>query len=480
LSTAPLLLLLLAIQLIPPVYPTYGESTPSLTYYIEVGERANATVTIVFEASGSGEGFLGLPTFEEYTVEVLEGSFEFLSSMGLGVFYKNASFRYSGERVEVEIRYEFPFATLIAEDKAWFMTPLILAPRDFEVTVVVELYGLDPLGGVECWPVEPVEREGTVLEFVIPDPVEMNRVIVEYELEEPVHCAEYEREIGNATVVVRVVEYYKSIADKIFNLLERSRELLEYTFGGMPERIEFEFYLPELNDLSALGYVRERTIEEGIEGPIYLNLALIRFKEGYLEETVIHEYVHLALGLAGVPAKRDIRWFHEGVAEYVAIEVCGEIGIDVTDFVEGHREALKLVREMYGDDLSFVVDWDYESPRIRLYYAAAYYIVNSTAGESGLHFVKKLVEEIEERGGVETIKDVVEAMSSAAGVDLTERFRAWGFDLEKKDRLSELTERARVLIPILRIVAVVLVAMTAIALLISAVILYVVYRTAKA
>ena len=267
------------------------------------------------------------------------------------------------------------------------------------------------------------------------NPLIDNRVIIEYELWERVQSTPYTRNIGNSEVVVRVAKYYKHIADKVFYVLEKTYDDLEYVFGELPEKLEFEFYLPELNDLSALGYVKERVIEMGVEGPIYLNLALIRFKEGFLEETVVHECVHVALGLIGVSSSREVRWFHEGMAEYVAIKVCGKAGINVTDFIELHKAGIREALRLFNGDLSFIINWEYDTPIARLYYSAAFYIINVTAEENGgLPYVRKLVEEIEVRGGIENNEDIISAMSQAAGKDLGSQFKNWGFPVKTTEK----------------------------------------------
>ena len=433
----PLVVLLFLLLILPITSsPCLVESLPSakLVYYINVKENANATITIVFEAKGSGVGFIGLPLFEEYKVSVHEGEIKWLDFKPVSVFYTNASFSFRGKNIRMVITYNFPYATLIAEDKAWFMSPYILASSSFEVFVEVELYGLDPSRKVRFWPYEPLKQHGNKFTFAILNPVSDNRVIIEYKLSEKVPNVDYRKAIGESEVVVRVAKYYRHIADKVFYVLEKTYEELEYVFGELPDKLEFEFYLPELNDLSALGYVKERTIEMGVEGPIYLNLALIRFKEGFLEETVIHECVHVVLGLIGVSSNREIRWFHEGMAEYVAIKVCSVAGINVTDFIKMHREGAREALKLYGGDLSFIIYWEYSTPMARLYYSAAFYIMNKTAEENGgLVYVKKLVREIEKQGGADSNEEVIQAMSKAAGKDLRRQFRKWGFPVTVQD-----------------------------------------------
>jgi hypothetical protein len=183
-------------------------------------------------------------------------------------------------------------------------------------------------------------------------------------------------------------------------------------------------------DLSALGYVMGEDINAGGEGPIYLNLALLRFKEGYLETTVVHELVHKALGALGVPANRELRWFHEGVAQYVSVKICEKIGIDVSDA----EASLESAARVFGSGLAkpgFVQRWT-PSGDEGSYYAASYYVVATLAEErGGLGYIKRVASEIRRRGGVSSNQDLVEALSAAAGEDLAPRFRDWGFEVSE-------------------------------------------------
>ncbi len=130
-----------------------------------------------------------------------------------------------------------------------------------------------------------------------------------------------------------------------------------------------------------------------------------------------------------MPANSELRWFHEGVAQYVSIEVCGELGIDVSDV----RESLENSTGIFSSGLvkpGFVQEWS-PSGNEGYYYAASYYIVASIAKErGGLDYIRRLAEVVRNRGGVGSNQELVEAMSAAAGEDLTPRFREWGFEVQ--------------------------------------------------
>jgi hypothetical protein len=156
-----------------------------------------------------------------------------------------------------------------------------------------------------------------------------------------------------------------------------------------------------------------------------VNLALIRFKPGYLEQVVLHEYVHLALGEVGVEAKDDLRWFHEGVAEYISGEICKALGID-TD-VDEHLVNYENYVKTYGNDISFVEDWEDEP----LYYSLAYAVVRKLGDDlGGLAFYRSTFYEIKRRGGVSDLQGIVDVMSAVAGRDLSGLFRGWGFKVQ--------------------------------------------------
>ena len=407
----------------------------SLTYVIEVEESGNATVVLVFEAGDGSSFYTFLPRFENWSYTVWSGSLVKVDVKNSSAyFYYNVTFSYEpGPEglFGLNISYHFPYASLHIGKRGWFMTPLLGSPPDVEVEVVVRDELVDEVfsvtvNGVEVRP----ERRGSRFRVRVPGEAVAagGRVTMDYTLSKQVEAVAFEENVDSSTVRILAAPYYKYFASKIIGIVREAKPLMEEVFGPLRELVEFEFFLPERVNIYTYGYVIGEDVNAGGKGPIHLNLALIRFKEGFLETTVVHEYVHLALGALGVPASRELRWFHEGVAEYVSLEVCRRVGIDVAD-IQG---LLLNASEVFRSGLmkpGFIQEW---TPRGNeaAYYAASYYVISTLAERyGGLEFLKRVMEEIKARNGIGSNEELVEVLSNAAGEDLSNLFTEWGFNL---------------------------------------------------
>lgn len=388
---------------------------------INVDEVGYAKVTMNFTSSGAVGFSTFLPVFQNLTIRELGGHYTRERSEVAGFFYNKTYFKYSSEGVaSLVIEYDFPHAALYSGDNAWFMSPM-LGNDVTDTRVVVEFTNF--LRSVGYYPT-PENVEGSRVIFVLPSSVEGQRVVINYRLARAMGDVNFSRGVKYSMVVVRSVPIYESFVEQIFDTFERSYDNLSYIFGTVVPRVEFQFYLPRELDIGALGYVKGEDVQTG-RGPININLALIRFKPGYLEQVVLHEYVHLALGDAGVEATDDLRWFHEGMAEYVSGEICRGLGIE-TDVGE-HLTNYENYVNTYGRDVSFIENWRNDP----LYYSLAYGIVKKLGDDlGGIAFYKKAIGEIRQRGGVSNIQELVELMSSASGRDLSVTFRDWGFKVK--------------------------------------------------
>lgn len=411
-----------------------GAAPSSLTYYVSVAANGNATVVMVFTSNVNGTFYTFVPRFELWNVTVWKGTVIGRKVENTSAyFYYNATFKYLVDASGIfgmNISFTFPFASLYAGDRGWFMTPLLGAPPDTVVTVVVTIEGLGrvldvSLNGVPV----PYNVEGDVLRIrSVSLSLGGSRVTVDYRPANPVEETTMEFDANGTLVKVRAAPYYKGLARTVAGVVGRAMPYFRGIFSYSPLSVDFKLFLPTRMDLRALGYVMGEDINAGGEGPIHLNLALVRFKEGYLETTVIHELVHKALGALGIPANSELRWFHEGVAQYASVKICERLGIDVSDAKASLEEAIRI----FGGGLAkpgFVQRWA-PSGDEGSYYAASYYIVATVAeGRGGLSYIKRLASEIRRRGGVRTNQDLIEAMSAAAGEDLAPQFREWGFQV---------------------------------------------------
>ena len=408
---------------------------PQATVFIDVGEGGNATVRLVIWDSTSGSISMYLPRFENWSYTFSGGNVTNIEIQNTSAyFYNNVTFAYiatSAHSFSLNISYNFPFAALYTSDKGWFMSPLLGATPLSSFSAVITIADLGTLRAVTLNGAPTTyAHEGKTLRVPIPTTSAGGaRVTIDFKPDKSIEEVILSENINGIRVNLQAPYFYGGLLSKIASTVRGVTPMLREIFGYSPQNLDFKLFLPTMMDLSALGYVMGEDINAGGEGPVYLNLALVRFKEGYMETTVVHELVHKILGALGVPASRELRWFHEGVAQYVSLKTCKELGLDINDTLASLEEAAKLFREGIVKP-GFVSFWNPSGDEGR-YYAASYYIVSSLAeGRGGLAYIKRVAEEIRRRGGVRSNEELLEALSAAAGEDLTPLFKNWGFQVE--------------------------------------------------
>lgn len=416
-------------------------ASPTLTCDVRVGVSGNASVTMLYRSDSGSVFHTLLPRFKQWNYSVRSGRLlkPPINELSGAYFYYNTTFKYEvGETgvFELSITFDFPFASLYAGDRGWFMTPLFGAPHGTSVEVVVTVEGLGSVTEVSLNGV-PItyRREGDTVRVRFPASGSRgDRVTIDYKPSPRPAEKVFEEDVGGVTVRVRAAPQYGGLSRKIAGVVRRALPYLKEVFLFSPTEVEFIFFLPRRMEFGPLGYVIGEDINAGGVGPIYLNLALVRFKEGYMETTIVHELIHMALGSLRVPANRELRWFHEGVAQYASLKICTLINVNVWDI----EESLNRSASRFHSGLTkpgFVQWWDPGDEGA--YYAASYYIVSTLASRyGGLMFLWSVSEKLRERGGVSTNIRLVAVLSEAAGEDLTPLFSEWGFRVGYLDPLA--------------------------------------------
>ncbi|RLE82569.1 MAG: hypothetical protein DRJ51_01015 [Thermoprotei archaeon] len=401
-------------------------------YYIRVLENGSALVNIEFRGYGKGSAYIYLPRFTKYTLYVVQG--EVVTKVvpdPIFYFYHKRVFNYTSPDRNcsiVIIKYPFSYASLMIEDKAWFMTPLIRFSENVLTHVEIIIPNLNTILGVRP---QFYEKVGDVLRFRLDYRAANyaeNRIAIDYTLKKSVQPVKIVKYIGNdsAKLVFYAPRIYMEIVDKITQTFDKAYPHLKYIFGFFPQKLEFQFYLPSLLYISKLGYVEREILSLG---KIHVNLVLLRFKPGYLEHTAIHEFVHVALGKLGVNATRNTRWIHEGLAEYIAIYVEKRIGINVSDMVQDLLKGAELFLQYHK--LGELVLWPY-GPQEGLYYAASYYVMKELGDRyGGIEFFRRVFAYINETGGINETKDFIDALARVGGNRIYNLFASWGFPVSR-------------------------------------------------
>lgn len=431
-------------------------------YEIFVNGTGYGIVRVKITAKGVGESWITLPSRGQYEYSILEGYVDWAYNVtSHTIFYDEVHFSFSSKDTSiVKIEYDFPYISLIIRDKAWFLSPMIRVPQGSPCVVRVVLDNVKEV--LRTYP-NPYKTNSSGMYFDltrIREEEGIERVLIIYKLSKTIEMVTVKSELTEGIFInVKTPVIYKD--NFVKSIVKTYREALPYllsTFKVNVKEIKVEFYLPETS-ITTLGYVTTGDISKYVEkGTVHLNLALIRFMKGYAEHTMIHELVHILLGKVGVPATNNLRWFHEGMADYVAYKVCFMLGYtNVTDIRDRYLNLVEKYEERYGKKYGIVQNWRMSNIYgSSFFYAISFYIIY-TLGEKygGLKYYEKVLKRIIKCGRVSGTEHIVEALSYGANENLADMFRRWGFIVG---------EVSAVTTPYVRLVYVMLVALTLIAL----------------
>jgi hypothetical protein len=225
--------------------------------------------------------------------------------------------------------------------------------------------------------------------------------------------------------VPRYAEYARSILD----LYNRTYNDLVDLFNVTLEDANVRFFIPDFESLFSIGgYV---PFTSNRMGDININFVFTRYVEGYIEVIALHELVHHFLWKAGV-SPRGLLWFHEGMAQYVSMEIANTIGFEGAGTMINEMEtAISELKLVVGEDFGFLQQWSITSqPQdVGSYYAAAYHVVRSLAeGRGGLDYYALFFKLM----NGETITSNAELgyfLSLTSEESVAESLNSWGFNV---------------------------------------------------
>ncbi|MEZ0346644.1 MAG: hypothetical protein ABWK01_08850 [Infirmifilum sp.] len=411
-----------------------AQPVPEIKAIINVDENGNATVKISFKVTGRSSMYFTLPRFENYTICEAYGSYYITNSPSSAYFYYNSSITLipgeNGTSI-LSLCYNFPYASLLAGKQGWFMTPMLVASPPIPVEVFVRIPGLEKVS-LESPTSTGIDKNGYRMYVVKPNSPSLipGRVVIEYTTIIPISPVNYTRNIGNTSLIIESPPYYKKLSERVLEVSSRAYQNLTTLIGVSLPSIIFEFYLPKqsLGGISTLGFIMGEDVNAGGKGPIMLNLGLIRYAPGYLETTVIHEMVHAFLGKAGVEANDETRWFHEGLAQYLSLNIAEGLGYNVSDLRAELLNASESLYSYTGGNFSFIQHWPQDPEMVGDAYLASFFIINNlTSTFGGKVYLEKVFTALKNYGKVTSNDDIVYVLSTAAGKNLAPLFRGWGF-----------------------------------------------------
>jgi len=413
-------------------------------YIFKVNQDGVNNITIIYEAWRNGDSWLLLPkNFTKYEIKVLDGEIiheklekAYTSQGDEYVFYSNYTFQYRANgKFMMKITYTMKYGSIIVEPQCFFYSPQIYFKSEDRGVVEIHLPRNIKIGENKIIP-PPAGIEEKGEEYVIKINLSQNiaRIAIEYTTENPYNPITMRRGI----FTVETPRRYRELAERILETYNLFYENLTKIFSVNLTDIQVIFYAPKLEDLWTGGYV---PFNGKNLGKIHLNLIYVRTLKGYWEQIALHELVHHFIYAAGITP--DLLWFHEGMAEYVSINLTTQIGWRGQ---LSRKSDLEATAQTLYPNYGFIQDWKpgRKDENIGKYYAAAYAVVKALADENGgLEFYRKFFQEIKDLKNVTTTDILIHYLSKAAGRDLTNEFKEWNFRIIGVENISQIIVEGR-------------------------------------
>ncbi|HIE15114.1 TPA: hypothetical protein EYP70_07570, partial [Candidatus Bathyarchaeota archaeon] len=311
-------------------------------YNIILDDDGEAMVVINYTSTlSSGASWVLVPKFQRWENVTLRGR---IKSWNLGeteefvgtdyYFYNVLNFTYESDKNKGEggalfqliIKFNFTTAAIIIEPEGIFYSPQIGFDRRSKG--VVEIF-LPP--GFNINEGEAVLIENYNIYSLTPTSpnhiycklrTNMARVQIGFQtkVREPNLITLKEGEFTFETV-----PRYQNYALEILDLYNKVYGNLTSLFNVNLSDIRVQFFIPDFDSLMKIGgYV---PFAGGEIGNIHINVIFTRFPRGYIEVTAVHELVHHFLWKLGF-SPYTFLWFHEGMAQYISIEVGISLGYE--------------------------------------------------------------------------------------------------------------------------------------------------------
>jgi len=344
------------------------------------------------------------------------------------------SFKSHGGEFEINIKYNHSLAAMIIEPNGIFFSPQIGFEKGNKVKITVILpkefiINQDEavaFGSFSTYHPDIVDLSRNLLSFNdIPETENLLRVEIGFKTKnQSAELIELHSGIFTFETTPRYMEY----AHRILAFYNQTYDRLVELFNVTLEKARVRFFLPEFDLLLSIGgYV---PFVSKMLGDIHINILYIRAVEGQIEVIALHELVHHFLWKAGI-SPENLLWFHEGMAQYVSIEICNKMGYEGAALMKQQIEiGILEVKKKFKDNFGFLQEWSPQnSPQdIGSCYVAAYYIVSELAKQRGgleyyQHFFKLLDRKVENNS------DLAYYLSIAAGETVVDALNSWGFNV---------------------------------------------------
>jgi len=430
-----------------------------VTYEFQVDETGSTLVNIIYNSSANqGSTWILVPKFSKWTNKTLNGEITDWSLsdsyrvMGFSNPFYEAfyfSFKSYNGRFELNVKYNHSLAAMIIEPNGIFFSPQIGFEKGNKVKITVTLpkefiINQDEaitFGMFSNYPPTLIDQSRNTLSFNdIPETENLLRVEIGFKTKnQSAQLVKLHSGIFTFEVTPRYVEY----ARRILRFYNQTYDELVDLFNVTLEDAQIRFFLPEFTQLLSIGgyvpFVSKKL------GDIHINVIYIRAVEGQIEVIALHELVHHFLWRAGV-SPENLLWFHEGMAQYVSIEICNKMSYEGAALIKQQMKAgVSEVKKKFKDDFGFLQEWTpRHSPQdLGNYYIAAYYIVSELAKQQGgLEYYRNVFKLPRDRK-IENNADLAYYLSIAAGESVADILNNWGFNVPDLYSYSSLLNEAK-------------------------------------
>jgi hypothetical protein len=415
--------------------------TGSFNYEFIVNSEGSTTVKIVYTTEEtSGSSWILVPKFSDWANNTIKGTVInwFLNDSenvaeGSFYFYEVLFFSFTSDSAgfEMQFQYNMTTAAIIIEPDGIFYSPQIGFEKGNSLEATVDFPSgfkvNDALAFGNLSSYNPSSTSSTHVVFDdIPETENLLRIEIGFST---ANKGPELLEITDGIFTFETVSRYAEYARSILNLYNRTYNDLVDLFNVTLEESNVRFFIPDFESLLSLGgYV---PFTSNSMGDININIVFTRYVEGYIEVIALHELVHQFLWEAGI-SPMALLWFHEGMAQYVSIDIANKIGYEGSGMMINEMEtAISQLKMAVGGDFGFLQQWSMTSqPQdIGSYYAAAYYVVRSLAeNHSGLSYYARFFRLMNS----ETITSNSELsyyLSLTSEESVAESLNSWGFNV---------------------------------------------------
>ena len=437
-----------------------GTAVPTSTsdsyhYIFDIHEDGFTDVVVDYEGTGEGSSWVFVPRFSNWSKSVSAGRIlqsrlvETEDMVGVDYyFYQAFNFYYTsdGGDFNLKIQFNMSVGAFIIEPRGMFFSPQIGFKEGSNGEAEVLLPSGYEIDESKCLAIgqlnhEPRKVYRNYAFFDLPENLIRLQIEFSTNLTKPDLV-----KLQQGVFTFDAVKRYESYANEILNFYNAVYSDLVDLFNVTLENVNTKFFIPDFYTFLSIGGYVPFTREE--IGDIHLNIFFERTVKGVLEVFALHELIHQFLWETGL-SPDDFLWFHEGVAQYVSIEVVDDLGYEGASTERSRLEDAALqVSTATGGKFSRLrpplQEWNPASPpaNIGAYYAASYHVVSRLAEDDGLDYYSRFFKTISGTR-IENIDILTYHLSIAANETVAPTLRGWGFDVADLYTSSTLIEEAR-------------------------------------